>query len=112
MNKKILGLVILLGILGLNKMGWAGDIVEGQPKFSDLVKNFVNIIVLLIAIVAIIFIILGAFQFFTAGGNPDAASKAKQQIIYAVIGLFIAAAAWALVGWFLRTIGGGAYLGF
>jgi cation transporter-like permease len=105
MNKKILGLAILLGILGLSQMGLA-QFPTGGGDFLRIVENFFRILVGLIAIIAVIFIILGAFQFLTAGGNPEAATKAKQQIIYAVIGLFVAAAAWALVSWFLRHSGG------
>jgi hypothetical protein len=107
MNKKILGLAILLGILGLSQMGLA-QFPTGGGDFPTIVGNFFRILVGLIAIIAVIFIILGAFQFLTAGGNPDAAAKAKQQIIYAMIGLFVAVAAWALVSWFLKHIGGGA----
>jgi hypothetical protein len=105
MNKKILGLAILLGILGLSQMGLA-QLPPGGGDFPTIVENFFRILFGLIAIIAVIFIILGAFQFLTAGGNPDAAAKAKQQIIYAIIGLFVAAAAWALVNWFVRRTGG------
>jgi protein-S-isoprenylcysteine O-methyltransferase Ste14 len=105
MNKKILGLAILLGILGLNQMGLA-QLPTGGGDFVTLVSNFFKILVGLIAIIAVVFIILGAFQFFTAAGDPEKASRAKQQIIYAVIGLFIAVAAWALVNWLVKNFGG------
>jgi len=104
MNKKILGLAILLGILGLSQMGLA-QIVPGAQPLGILIHRFLGIILGVIVIVAVIFILLGAFQFFTAGGDPEKASQAKQQIVYAVIGLFIAAAAAALVNWVIARLG-------
>jgi K+-transporting ATPase A subunit len=118
MNKKTWGLVILLGILALNQIGLAQyisgtEFPQSGREFSDIVKTFFRILFVLIAIVAVIFIMLGAFQFLTAGGDPDKAAQGKRQVIYAVIGLFVAAAAWALVEWFVKQLApGGSTLGF
>jgi|YelNatPaOPRAMG01_1025707.scaffolds.fasta_scaffold01850_27 hypothetical protein len=107
MNKKILGLAILFGILALNQMGLAQfpQVANPNTTFPGLVSTLFKILIGLIAIVAVIFIIMGAFQFFTAGGDPGKATQAKQQIIYAVIGLSIAAIAWALVTWLINQLG-------
>jgi len=104
MNKKILGLAILFGILALNQMGLAQFPAAPAGDFPNLVTTLFRILIGLIAIVAVIFIIMGAFQFFTAGGDPGKATQAKQQIIYAVIGLSIAIIAWALVSWIIKTL--------
>jgi len=53
----------------------------------DLVTNFIFVILL---VAAVIFIILGAFQFVTAGGKPESISEARQKIIYAIVGIVIA----------------------
>ncbi|MDP4006994.1 MAG: hypothetical protein Q8P55_00145 [bacterium] len=52
-----------------------------------LIGNWVFAIFLAISI---IYIILGAFQFVTGGGEPVAMSAARQKLIYAVIGIAIA----------------------
>jgi len=108
MNKKTWGLVILLGILALSQIGLAQtygggtDFPQSGRQFSEIVQSFFRILFVLIAIVAVIFIMMGAFQFLTAGGDPDKAAQGKRQVIYAVIGLFVAAAAWALVEWLVN----------
>src|SRR3989338_847705 len=46
--------------------------------------------------ISVIFIVLAAFQFVTAGGKPEEVSMARQKLIYAVIGIAIALLARAL----------------
>jgi len=106
MNKKFLGLAILLGMITICQMVLA-QFPGGGGDFPAMVANLFRILIGLGAIIATLFIMLGAFQFFTAGGDPERASAAKQQIIYAVIGLFIIVAAWALVSFLLTRFGGG-----
>ena len=108
MNKKILGLAILFALLTLIQVPVVKaqrQYLPGASDFWSMVKRFFGVIIGLIAIIAVIFIILGAFQFLTAGGDPEKAAQAKRQIIYAVVGLFIAAAAWALVNFVMVRIG-------
>jgi hypothetical protein len=67
---------------------------------SDLKQTVVNIIqwVLgILALVAVVMIILGGFQWMTAAGNEEKIEKAKKVISAAVIGLIIVLLAWAIV---------------
>ena len=41
-------------------------------------------------LIAILFIILSAWYFLTAAGNPEAIAKARQMLIYALIGIAVA----------------------
>tara|TARA_Y100000310_G_scaffold311535_1_gene357873 strand:+ start:112 stop:483 length:372 start_codon:yes stop_codon:yes gene_type:complete len=52
----------------------------------QLIANWVFGIFLAISL---IFIIVGAFQFVTAGGDPAKVSEARQKLMYAVIGIAI-----------------------
>jgi hypothetical protein len=45
----------------------------------------------------VVFVILGGFQWMTAGGNEEKIEKAKKVISAAVIGLIIVLLAWAIV---------------
>lgn len=58
-----------------------------------LVKWASNILFVILFTVAILFLAWAAFLFITAGQNPDRAKQARQYIIYAVVGLIIAALA-------------------
>jgi len=71
----------------------------------DAVANFLFVILL---VAAVIFIIIGAFQFVTAGGKPESISEARQKIIWAIVGIVIALFAKAIpavVTNFLGTTG-------
>lgn len=50
-----------------------------------------------IAAITVLVIILGAISYVTAEGNPEAISKAKKTIIYALIGLMVALSAEVIV---------------
>jgi len=90
-------LVFALGFAGI--AGATGHIGIGDAPLSDitdlqgllekvdLVTNFIFVILL---VAAVIFIIIGAFQFVTAGGKPESISEARSKIIYAIVGIVIA----------------------
>lgn len=73
----------------------AGDVV---------VHNILNITYSLAGIIAIIMIIIGGFTYTTSAGNPASVTKAKNTILYSVIGLVVVIAAFAItnfvLGWF------------
>lgn len=59
----------------------------------DTITNWVFAVFVAIAV---IYIVLAAFQFVTGGGKPEEVSGARQKLIYAVIGIAIALLARAL----------------
>lgn len=63
----------------------------------DLVKDIVNDILIPIgAVVAVVMIIYSGFLFVTAGGNDAQITKAKESLMWAVIGSAILLAAWVI----------------
>jgi|GEM_PF-1162697 len=77
--------------------------------FDAFMKTFKRIVDLLLKIAVgfstIIFAYAG-FLYLTAGGNPGKRTQANNMITAAVVGFFIAAAAWLLVEVFINTLGG------
>lgn len=73
-------------------------------NFMTVVQNIANFVIAFITILGIIFIVWGAIQYVTAGGDEGAVEKAKSTITYALIGLFIAAMAYALETLVLTTL--------
>ena len=58
-----------------------------------------------IGVVALVIIILAGFQLSVSlGTNPDAVSKARKTIIYAVVGLFVAVSAELIVSFTLNKL--------
>ena len=64
---------------------------------SNQVQQVLQIVFAVIGVVALIFVIIGGIQFITSQGDPQSATRGRQTVIYAVIGLVIALAAEALV---------------
>ena len=83
---------------GVNSSG--GD----STSLSDYIKTIINILLFIIGIIAVIVIVIAGIQYVTSGGNADQASKAKNAIIYAVVGIIIAVMAYAIVGFVVGNI--------
>ena len=63
------------------------------PFIWKIVLNGVEMVTVIIAYVAVFFILYGGFQFLTGGANPGQIEKARKTITNAIIGLVIAMAA-------------------
>jgi hypothetical protein cdivTM_30108 len=71
---------------------------------GDLAKDFVNIMLFAIGILAVIMIIWGGIRYVLSGGDSGAVSSAKKTILYAVVGLIVAILAYAIVNFVITTI--------
>ncbi|MDP2664512.1 MAG: hypothetical protein Q8O97_00880 [bacterium] len=78
------------GLPGDTAVPGTGALLLGK---IDTVTNWVFAVFITIAV---IFILLAAFQFVTGGGKPEEISMARQKLIYVVIGIAIALLARAL----------------
>jgi len=67
------------------------------PVTGDaLFINGLNIAYFVAGIVAVIVIVISGFTFVTSGGNAEAVGKAKNAILYSVIGLVVIATAFVI----------------
>ena len=84
--------------------------VDGSSDFStkptatsikDFIANFgsqiLDTALLLVAIVAVLFLVFYGFQYITAGGDPEKAKKARAGIINAIIGIIVVSLAFTIV---------------
>ena len=69
----------------------------GTADLKDTVINIIQWVLGILALVAVVMIIIGGFQWMTAAGNEERIEKAKKVISAAVIGLIIVLLAWAIV---------------
>jgi len=78
----------------------------GIPKVgtSGELNNILTIFFGVAAVIAVLMIVIGSIMFVTSGGNPESAAKARQTIIYAVIGLVISILAEVFVNFILGKI--------
>ena len=65
--------------------------VPGLPNINEdtLYTNVLNIFYFLMSVVAVIVIIIAGIRYSTSGGDAGKVSSAKNQILYAVIGLIV-----------------------
>ncbi len=81
---------------GVNKAGGSG-----QPGLTSTVKKIINVLLFLIGLIAVIMIIIGGLRYTTSAGDSNAASGAKNTIIYAVVGLIVAIVSYGIVNFVL-----------
>ena len=73
-------------------------------RAEDSALAIINTVLGVVAVVAVVFIIVGGVQYITSSGDTGKAMKAKNTIMYAVIGLVIALLAFAIVNFVLSNI--------
>ncbi len=72
---------------------------KGNPIFGPrgIITKVANMLSILIGIAAVLGIIFAAIKMATNGNNPQEVTQARDLIIYAVVGLVLAAMAQALI---------------
>ena len=71
---------------------------------KGILTSIINMVSILIGIAAVIMIIVGGLKFITSGSNPQDVTSAREMIIYAAIGLIVAASAQLLVRFILSKL--------
>ncbi len=68
------------------------------------INTGINVVLGIIGVVAVIMIILGGIQYTTSQGDAAKATKARNTILYSVVGLIIALLAFAIVNFVLTSV--------
>ncbi|PIU02086.1 hypothetical protein COT66_02095 [Candidatus Shapirobacteria bacterium CG09_land_8_20_14_0_10_49_15] len=69
----------------------------GNVTFGGLISALIRLALIIVALVAFAFLILGGVKWITSGGDKEATSGAQKTITAALIGLVIVFAAWAIL---------------
>lgn len=77
---------------------------SGVNTLTDFVKRLLDILLTIGVPVIAVFIILAGFKFVTARGNPAEIAKAKDNLIYVMIGAAILLGAWVLANALGETV--------
>ena len=70
----------------------------------SIITNILKVIIGVCGLVAVVYIIIGGINYMTSTGDPSKTKKAKDTILYALIGLIICALAFAIVNWGIDII--------
>ena len=71
---------------------------------STSTSNALKIVFGIAGGISLIIMMIGAFQYVISQGEPQAINKAKNTIIYALIGLAVCALAFTIVGYVARNV--------
>ena len=88
---------------GLNA---AGANMDQGAEVDGIVGNVVNVFLYIVGAVAVIMVIFGGFQYMTSAGDPSKASKGRNTVVYAIVGLLLAVFAYAIINYVLDEIAG------
>ncbi|MGH7196932.1 MAG: hypothetical protein ACREGJ_04180 [Candidatus Saccharimonadales bacterium] len=81
-----------------------GKCTKGSRDLLGAVRQVSNILIFIVAAVSVVMIIIGGLRYAVSQGDQAAVSSAKNTIIYAVVGLIIAVAAFAVVNFVVVNI--------
>lgn len=85
------------------KVNEVGD--SSDNNLIGNITNILNVVIGVLGIVAVIVIILGGIQYMTSAGEPGKVKKAKDTILYGIIGLIICVLAFAIVNFVIGNLG-------
>lgn len=96
----LIGLLLVPTILlaqGTIKVEVPGEApFETLDELVEIIAEVGRWIYAIVFALAVIFILVSAFQFLTAGGNPEKLISARQMLIYALVAVAVAVIAWGL----------------
>lgn len=82
---------------------------ESEIKGTDLMdtlNTIINVVVGVVGFVAVAMIVLGGISFATSQGDTNKTAKARNTILYGVVGLVVALLAFAIVNFVLSNVFG------
>ena len=78
------------------------------PTIGNLETVFSSVISLALTgagLAAFVMLLVGGFQFLTAGGDKEATQKAQKTLTFAIIGLVVSLSAWILLNFLGNFLG-------
>ncbi|MEO8911890.1 MAG: hypothetical protein ABI303_02810 [Candidatus Saccharimonas sp.] len=83
---------------GVDAVGSTG----GPTDVGAIVKNIVNLMLFALGAISVIMIVIGGIKYTVSNGDSSQLTSAKNTILYSVVGLVIAAAAYAIVNFVVK----------
>ncbi|MFA7308970.1 MAG: hypothetical protein WC045_02750 [Patescibacteria group bacterium] len=83
------------------------EIETGLTKTGNLetiIQSVMNTFMAIVGLATIVYLIYGGFMYLTSGGNAEKVTTAKNTIIYAIVGIIIIGAAYAIRGFVLDRL--------
>ena len=86
---------------GVKKPDLVGD---KKNTLTTDVTSIINVVIGVLGLVCVVVMIIGGVNYMTSSGDTGKVKKAKDTILYGVIGLVVCALAFAIVNWVIGGI--------
>ena len=103
--------LVAIKFLAACKAAGTGGLICGdslpQPATAgkdNILNNAFLIGFSIIGALAFLYLVIGGLRYITSGGNPEGTQKAKNQIVYSLIGLIITAVAATVVNFVIDKL--------
>ncbi len=80
--------------------GW----LTGAQDVPELIEGIIKLMLFIGGAVAVLFVIIGGYQYMTSGGNSEQAEKGKTTVVNAIIGIVLIVLAWVIINVVVGTI--------
>lgn len=80
-----------------------GNLPKSNANKSQI-ENVIGIVITIIGAIAFLMVVLSGFRYVLAGGEPEKLAKARNALIFALVGLLIAITAQAIVSFVVKNI--------
>ncbi len=77
---------------------------KDQIDLNGILGTIINVIIGVVGFIAVVMMILGGINFITSQGDTAKVTKAKNTILYGVVGLIVAMLAFAIVNFVLSNV--------
>lgn len=81
------------------------SVIPPGTNLGALVGLFIAVIAVVAVLAALVFIIIGAFQWITSGGDKQKVESARNHIIAAIIGLVIVVLSFVIINVITQVLG-------
>ncbi len=71
---------------------------------NDLIWDIVNILLYIVGILSVIMIIVGGIMYTTSAGDSGRVTKAKNTLMYSIVGVVVAFLAYAIINWVILAL--------
>jgi len=83
-------------------------VAKGIPQtisVTTLIQDVSNVLIFLVGAISVIMLIVGGFRYVVSAGNPSAVKGAKDTIVFSIVGIVVAVAAYAVVSFIFAQLG-------
>ena len=73
---------------------------------SGLIYRVISLLLFVAGGLAVVFVIIGGYQYITSGGNEEQSEKGKKTLLNAVIGVVVIVMAYVIINVVINTVSG------